>query len=168
MQEKIIRQKRWLIFFSLLMVFLGGCSYQWLGSSSGIKIAIPLFSNETFEYGLEETLTRSIRDEFLLDGRIEIAEEEEADLILQGKITHYFNEALSEGAVAVEEYRVRIDVMILLVSIKDGKTIWEKSLGGATSYSSVEMIQTEDEAVRETGKKIGGELINLINSVMEV
>lgn len=168
MQEKIIRHKRWLIFFSLLVVFFGGCSYQWLASSSGIKIFIPLFSNETFQYGLEETLTRSIRDEFLLDGRIEIAEEEEADLRLQGKIIHYFNEPLSEAGVAVEEYRVRIDVMILLVSIKDGKTIWEKSLGGVTSYSSIEMIQTEDRAVRETGKKIGRELINLVDSIMEV
>jgi len=167
MQKKVIRQKGWLIFFSLLMVLLGGCSYQWVASPSGIKIAIPLFLNETFQYGLEETLTRSIREEFILDGRLEITEEEEADLILQGKITHYFNEPLSEATIAVEEYRVKMDILVSLISVKDGKTIWEKSLGATTSYSSMEMIQTEDEAVRETGKKIGQELIELVNSIAE-
>jgi len=167
MQEKIIRQKGWLIFFSLLMVLLGGCSYQWLVSPSGTKIAIPLFSNETFEYGLEETLTKSIREEFILDGRLEITEEEEADLILRGNITHYFNEPLSEAAIAVEEYRVRMDILVSLISVKDGKTIWEESLGAITSYSSMEMIQTEDEAVRESGKKIGQKLIELIDSIAE-
>ncbi len=168
MNKKVVRQKGWLVFFSLLMVLLGGCSYQWLASPSGTKIAIPLFINETFRYGLEETLTKSIKDEFILDGRLEITEEEEADLILEGTITHYFNEPLSESAAAVEEYRVRIDVLISLVSTKDGKTIWEKSLGGITSYSSMEMIQTEDEAARETGKKIGQKLLTeLVNSIAE-
>ncbi len=167
MHKKVIRQKGWLIFFSLLMVLLGGCSYQWLASPSGTKIAIPLFSNETFEYGLEETLTKSIREEFILDGRLEVTEEEEADLILEGKITHYFNEPLSEAAIAVEEYRVRMDILVSLISVKDGKTIWEESLGAITSYSSMEMIQTEDEAVRESGKKIGQKLIELIDSIAE-
>ena len=167
MQKKVVRQKGWLILFSLLMVIMGGCTSQWMASSSGIKIAIPLFSNETFQYGLEETLTRSIREAFVLDGRLEITEEEEADLILQGKITHYFNEPLSEAALAVEEYRVRMDILVSLISVKDGKTIWEESLWAITSYSSMEMIQTEDEAVRETGKKIGQELIELVDSIVE-
>lgn len=167
MHKKVIRQKGWLIFFSLLMVLLGGCSYQWLASPSGTKIAIPLFTNETFQYGLEETLTKSIREEFILDGRLEITEEEEADLILQGKITHYFNEPLSETAIALEGYRVRMDILVSLISVKDGKTIWEKNLGEITSYSSIEMIQTEDEAVRESGRKIGQKLIELIDSIAE-
>lgn len=167
MHKKVIRQKGWLIFFSLLMVLLGGCSYQWLASPSGTKIAIPLFTNETFQYGLEETLTKSIREEFILDGRLEITEEEGADLILQGKITHYFNEPLSETSIALEGYRVRMDILVSLISVKDGKTIWEKNLGEITSYSSIEMIQTEDEAVRESGRKIGQKLIELIDSIAE-
>lgn len=167
MQKKVIRQKGWLIFFSLLMILLGGCSYQWLAFPSGTKIAIPLFINETFQYGLEETLTRSIIEKFILDGELEITEEEEADLILQGKITHYFNEPLSEVATTVEEYRVRMNILVSLISVKDGKTIWEESLEEMTSYSSMEMIQTEDEAIRETGEKIGQRLIELINLIAE-
>ncbi len=167
MHKKFIRQRGWLIFSSLLLVLMGGCTSQWLASSSGIKIAIPLFSNETFQYGLEETLTKSIREEFILDGRIEITEEEEADLILQGEITHYFNEPLSEAAIAVEEYRVRMDILVSLISVKDGKTVWEKSLGAITSYSSMEMIQTEDEAVRESGKQIGQKLIEWVDLIAE-
>ncbi len=167
MQEKVVRQKGWLILFSLLMVLMGGCSSQWLASSSGIKIAIPVFLNKTFQYGLEETVTRSIREEFILDGQLEITEEEEADLILQGEITQYFNEPLSEAALAVEEYRVRMDVLVSLISVKDGKTIWEKSLGVITPYSSMEMIQTEDEAVRESGKQIGQKLIEWVDLIAE-
>jgi len=162
-----MQKKRWLILFSLLMILLGGCRYQWLSSPSGAKIAITLFSNETFQYGLEETLTRLIKEEFLLDARLEITEEEEADLILQGKITHYFNEPLSEAAIAIEEYRVRIDVLVYLVAPEDGKVLWEKNLEKEATYSSVGTIQTEEEAMRETSKEIGRELVKLVNSFLE-
>lgn len=167
MYKKIIRQKKWLILLSLLMVLMGGCTAQWLASSSGTKIAIPLFFNETFQYGLEETLTKSIREEFILDGRIEITEEEEADFVLQGNITHYFNEPLSEAAMSIEEYRVRIEISVSLISVEEGKTIWEEGLEETTSYSSTEMIQTEDEAIKKTGEKIGQKLIGLVDLIAE-
>lgn len=165
--RKIMQKKRWLILFSLLMILLGGCRYQWLSSPSGAKIAIPLFSNETFQYGLEETLTRLIKEEFLLDARLEITEEEEADLILQGKITHYFNEPLSEATIAVEEYRVRIDILVYLIIPENEKVLWEKNLEKEAVYSSLGTIQTEEEAAREASKKIGRELVKLVNSFLE-
>ena len=166
MQGKITQGKVLVIFFSLLMVFLGGCTYQWLTSPSQVKIAIPVFINDTFQYGLEETLTNLVKEQFLLDGRQDIVEEEGADLILRGKITRYFNEPLSEAGVAVE-YKVRIDIEVSLYSTKDEKILGERSLSEETSYSSIGMTTTEEEAVRETAGELGEELVDLVNSLLE-
>lgn len=166
MQEKI---KLWklgvVILFSLLVLF-GGCRYQWQPPfpSSISKIAIPTFLNETFEYGLEETLTNLVEEEFLLDGRLDIIEENEADLILEGRVDYYLKELLS-GAAGAEEYRIRIGVVVSLISTGEKEVLEEteeREIEETTVYSLVGIIQTEDEAKNETCRKIGQELIRLI------
>ena len=161
MQEKI---KLWklgvVILFSLLVLF-GGCRYQWQipFPSSISKIAMPTFLNETFEYGLEETLTSLVKEEFLLDGRLDIVEENEADLILEGRVDYYLKELLS-GAAGAEEYRIRIGVEVSLISGEEREVLGK--IEETTDYSLVGMIQTEDEAKNETCRKIGQELVRLI------
>ncbi len=161
MQEKI---KLWklgvVILFSLLVLF-GGCRYQWQPPfpSSISKIAMPTFLNETFEYGLEETLTSLVKEEFLLDGRLDIIEENEADLILEGRIDYYLKELLS-GAAGAEEYRIRIGVEVSLISGEEREVLGK--IEETTDYFLVGTIQTEDEAKNETCRKIGQELVRLI------
>jgi len=83
--------------FFLSIIFLSGCSYKLIPISSvGSKIAIPIFSNQTFKYGLEETLTNSIIKEFISDGRFEVVGEKEADVILRGEIVQYLKETPSK------------------------------------------------------------------------
>ncbi|TET07602.1 hypothetical protein E3J84_07255 [Candidatus Aerophobetes bacterium] len=162
MQEKIKLLKLGVVILFSLLVLFGGCRYQWQPPfpSSISKIAIPTFLNEkTFEYGLEETLTRLVIEEFLLDGRLDIVEENEADLILEGRIDYYLKELLS-GAAGAEEYRIRIGVEVSLISGEEREVLGK--IEETTVYSLVGMIQTEDEAKNETCRKIGQELVRLI------
>ena len=161
MQEKIKLWKLGVVILLLLLVLFGGCRYQWQAPfpSSISKIAMPTFLNETFEYGLEETLTSLVKEEFLLDGRLDIVEENEADLILEGRIDYYLKELLS-GAAGAEEYRIRIGVEVSLISGEEREVLGK--IEETTDYSLVGMIQTEDEAKNETCRKIGQELVRLI------
>jgi len=161
MQEKIKLWKLGVVILLLLLVLFGGCRYQWQAPfpSSISKIAMPTFLNETFEYGLEETLTSLVKEEFLLDGRLDIVEENEADLILEGRVDYYLKELLS-GAAGAEEYRIRIGVEVSLISGEEREVLGK--IEETTDYSLVGMIQTEDEAKNETCRKIGQELVRLI------
>ena len=90
--------------------------------------------------------------------------EKEADLILRGKITQYLKETLSEVSMDLTEYRVRLEISVALISTKDGKVLWEKKVEEATTYTPTEggEVQTESDAVRETGRKIAKNLVNLV------
>ncbi len=151
------------VFFILI---LAGCRYQLQPQlpTAASKIAIPTFNNQTFQYGLAETLTNSVVEQFLLDGRLKVVGEKEADLILRGKITQYLKETLSEVSMDLTEYRVRLEISVALISTKDGKALWEKKVEEATTYTPTEggEVQTESDAVRETGRKIAKDLVNLV------
>ncbi len=167
MQEKIKLLKLGVVILFSLLVLFGGCRYQWQPPfpSSISKIAIPTFLNETFEYGLEETLTNLVKEEFLLDGQLDIIEENEADLILEGKIAYYDGKELLSGAAGAEEYRVRIVVVVSLISTGEKEVLEEaeeREIEEMTVYSLVGIFQTEDEAKNETCRKIGRELVRLI------
>jgi hypothetical protein len=128
------------------------------------KIAIPIFSNQTFKYGLEETLTDSIIKEFITDGRLQVVGEKEADVILRGEIVRYLKETPSKLTTTLEENRIRIEVLVSLVSKKEKKTLKERKIEEILAYSSSEAggIQTEDEAVEEACKEIAEKLIDAI------
>ena len=150
----------------LFILILAGCRYQLEPQlpAAASKIAIPTFDNQTFQYGLAETLTNSVVEQFLLDGRLRVVGEKEADLILRGKITQYLKETLSEVSMGLTEYRVKLEIYVTLISTKNGKALWEKKVEEATTYTPREAkeVQTESDAIRETSKKIGEDLVNLV------
>lgn len=170
-RKKFIWKPRLVIISFLFVLILAGCGYQLQPQlpAAASKIAIPTFDNQTLQYGLAETLTNSVVEQFLLDGRLRVVEEKEADLILRGKITQYLKETLSEVSMDLTEYRVKLEISVALISTKDGKILWEKKVEEATTYTPTEggEVQTESDAVRETGRKIGEDLVNLVTEGWE-
>lgn len=49
-------------------------------------IAIPVFKNDTMQYGLEEVITASVRHAFIRDSRLRVTERPDAHAILEGRI----------------------------------------------------------------------------------
>ncbi len=165
MRKKITCKSQLVIISVLFILILAGCRYQLPPQlpPATSKIAIPAFDNQTFQYGLAEVLTNSVVEQFLLDGRLRVGEEKEADLILKGKITQYLKETLSEVSMGLTEYRVKIEISTSLISTKDGKVLWEKKVEEATTYTPTEgEVQTESDAIRQTNRKIGEDLVNLV------
>ena len=166
MRKKFTCKSQLITISVLLILILAGCRYQLEPRlpAAASKIAIPTFDNQTFQYGLAETLTNSVVEQFLLDGRLRVVEEKEADLILRGKITHYLKETLSEVSMGLTEYRVKLEIYVTLISTKNGKALWEKKVEEATTYTPREAkeVQTDHDAIRETSKKIGEDLANLV------
>lgn len=85
---------------------------------------------------LEEKVTRGVIDRFLFDGNLRLTtKKEEADLILEGKITDFLRQPVRRlDDDSVEEYRLNLTASLTLRD-RNGKFLFEEpSLIGDTTY----------------------------------
>jgi len=146
-----------------LLLLISGCGvYSFSGSGlSGINtIAIPLFDDQTQEYGIREALTEKIAERFVQDNTLKVVNEKIADSILQGVITKYERKAHTfDEQENIEEYIVRIWVKVWFEEKKNKKTIWkEDSLLGWGIYLAQE--ETEDLGKERAIEKLAEDIVN--------
>ena len=157
-----------------LLLFLSGCGYySFSGSSvSGIKtIAVPLFDNQTQEYGIRESLTEALADEFVKDNTLKVVNEKRADSILRGVITKYERESHTfDEQENIKEYIVRIWVNLRFEEKKTTKTIWkEEGMQGWGIYCVTDCVdesgnpkpeETEDDGKERALEKLAEDIVN--------
>jgi hypothetical protein len=148
--------------YCLLLLISGCVVYSFSGSGvSGINtIAIPLFDNQTQEYGIRETLTEKIAERFVQDNTLKVVNEKIAESILQGVITKYIREAHTfDEQENIEEYIVRIWVKVTFEEKKNKKTIWkEDNLLGWGIYSAQD--EEEDLGKERAIEKLAEDIVN--------
>lgn len=156
----------------LLLSLLSGCSYALkLSLPENIKkIAIPTFTNKTMKYGIETKLTDAVIRQFLVDGRLEVVDKDKADAVLEGVISHYLLQPLAYDANnVVIQYRLKMDVDVKLVDLKENKVLWvQEQVGGITggsttfyvSGSTGFAIETEYDAQLRVYDKIARDIVN--------
>jgi len=157
-----------------LLLFLSGCGYySFSGSSvSGIKtIAVPLFDNQTREYGIRESITETVADRFVKDNTLKVVNEKRADSILRGVITRYKRESHTfDEQENIKEYIVRIWVKVWFEEKKKKKTIWkEDNMQGwgiycvkdcADESGNPKPDETEDDGKRRAIEKLAEDIMN--------
>lgn len=147
----------------LLSIATAGCGYYSF-SGSGLKgvntLAVPLFENQTQEYGIRESLTKKVVDAYVQDNTMKVANEKIADSILFGTITRYFREAHTfDESENVKEYKVRVFVNVTLEQRKKKKITWqEEDLEGWGIYSAAE--ETEDDGKERALQKLAEDIVN--------
>jgi hypothetical protein len=169
MQNKLKDSSQLFVVFCLLssvccMLFsVSGCGvYSFSGSGlSGVNtIAVPLFDNQTQEYGIREALTEKIANRFVQDNTLKVVNEKAADTILRGTITRYNRESYTfDEQENIKEYIVRIWVMASFEEKKDKKTIWEEEdMMGWGIYSAED--ETEDMGRERAIEKLAEDIVN--------
>lgn len=114
--------------WATVLVFLVGCGYK-LGTTlppNMKKIYIPLFKNVTKEANIELGMTDKAIERFLIDGSLDVVEEEDADVILSVKITDYYREAVrytGKDYKVAREYKLHVKALCSLVW-KDGTPVF--------------------------------------------
>jgi hypothetical protein len=146
----------------LFSLFIACGIYSFSGSTlGGIKtIAVPLFDNQTPEYGIRETLTEEIAERFVQDNTLKVVNEKMAESVLQGIITKYEREAHTfDEQENIEEYIVRIWVKVSFEEKKNKKVIWkEDNLLGWGIYSAQD--ETEDQGKERAIEKLAEDIVN--------
>ncbi|UCB53460.1 MAG: LptE family protein [Candidatus Zixiibacteriota bacterium] len=146
-----------------LLLLLSGCGiYSFSGSGlSGIKtIAIPLFENQTQEYGIREALTEKIAERFVQDNSLKVVNERSADSILRGVITRYTRESHTfDEQENPQEYIARIWVKVTFEEKEGKKVVWkEDSLLGWGIYSAQD--ETEEMGKERAIEKLAEDIVN--------
>lgn len=103
------------------------------------KIYIRPFVNNTPQYGLEEKLTLKVIDEFVRDGRLAVASNEnEADGILVGEINRYILQPLTYDAnMVAEQYKLWVISSVSFVDKANNVTLWtEPNLQGIQIFTA--------------------------------
>jgi len=112
--------------------------------------------------GMELETTRTIRDKYLSDGNLKIADPQTADLILTGELVDFRNEALRYNRNDdVEEYRVRLVVNLKMKNAKDGKVRWtENNFAGESLYrTSGTLAKSETTAIKEAADDLARRVV---------
>lgn len=112
--------------------------------------------------GMELEATRTIRDKYLSDGNLKIADPETADLILTGSLVDFRNEALRyDRNNDIEEYRVRLVVNLEMKNAKDGKVRWtENNFAGESLYRTTgTLAKSETTAIKEAADDLARRVV---------
>lgn len=154
----------------LLLIFLSGCGYT-TGSlvPSHIKtIYVGTFTNKTNEPNIEVDVTNAIKDRFVQDGALRLANnEEEADSMLKGEITDYSKEPLSYAQnEEINEYELILTVNLTYVDLVNDEVMWQqKNFKGDSEYyttlrqekftsANLDKQQLLENAAKELARKI--------------
>jgi outer membrane lipopolysaccharide assembly protein LptE/RlpB len=124
--------------FSLLLflVALAGCGYHPMGSEAQIAaaagrptVAIPMFTNRSTEVGLEAVLANALVQTFSQNNQLRVTpKEEDADLVLEGKVASVEHSSLAYFDVNTSTVRrLTVRVELSLKKRSTGKTIWKET-----------------------------------------
>ncbi|MDP2912719.1 MAG: LPS assembly lipoprotein LptE [Candidatus Omnitrophota bacterium] len=160
----------WLLCSSAIICMLSGCGYttQSLLPSDFKSIYVDNFKNSInvsaeqsdirmyrgYRPGMEVDLTKAVRDKFLYDGNLKVANTETgADIALKSELIDYRREPLIYDAHEnIEKYRMKLIINMRMENVKTGKVVWEeRSFAGETDYATQGVyFKTEETAIKDT------------------
>ena len=154
-----------LLAFWVLQLFLqNACGpYSFSGSSSPhIKtVAIPIFQDQTSEFGIKEKLTDVVIQEFTKDNTLRVTDRRNADSLIEGTIVRVDDRA---GAFTsderVQDIKIFITVQVRYQDLKKRKAIWEEEISQWGTFNPDEGPQSRSAGIDEALAKIAGEILN--------
>jgi len=147
----------------ILLLLLGGCAYYSFSGNtlpSYIKtVAIPLFEDQTSEFGIKERLTDALISEFTRDNTLKISSQDEADSIIRGKILSVVDRAETYDAQEhAQSYRVYISVEVKFEDLRKHKVLWKQRMNQWGSYSLAD--ESRQQGIEQAIKKLAEDILN--------
>lgn len=150
------------IIASLLLFSLVGCSvytFNPKGKSTIHSIAIELFENTTGEYGIEDKMTEQVIEAFIDDGSIKIVPEENAEVLLYGKLIKYERKPYEYNeSDIVNSYAITMTFEIKLIKTLDNSEIWTNTISQFGVYNIEEEV--EEDGQQRAIAKLVDDIIN--------
>ena len=163
---------RCLLLIAHCSLLFTACGYSLVGKASSLPqniktISIPIFQNKSGEPNIEFEITNRIRDGFIEDGRLKMMGDGDSDLILNGEIIRYSLKPVAfDSRDNATEYWVEIWVSIKLEDRAKDNVILQQELYTKWDYKVSQSVTETDiqrlEAIRQAGKKLAQEIVNIV------
>lgn len=150
--------------FAVLLAVLSTCActpYSFSGGRTALvkTVAVPVFENQTTQFGLAEALTAGVINGFVEDNQLKVADARVAEATLNGKVTDYQRKAYTfDEHDQVKEYLVEIWVSAELVKRDTTGPIW--SAASIRGFGDYPADSAETMGQRRAIKKIAEDIIN--------
>lgn len=147
----------------MLILLIAGCGYYSFSGSSLPPhletVAIPVFEDNTAEFGIRESITEKLIEEFTRDNTLKIADERNADSIIEGTITNIRDQAGAYGTdETVQDIKVYVTVDVKFRDLTKRKVMWEERLTQWGTYIPGE--GTREDGIEEAVNKIVDDIFN--------
>ncbi len=152
-----------LLLFMLQALFAcGPYSFSSSGNSGLKTVAVPVFNDQTAEFGVKEQLTNAVITAFTRDNNLKIADRRAADAIVNGTLLRVTEQAgVYTRSEQVQEIRVTLTVQIKYEDVKKRKVLWEETLMQFGAYSPGDATSGDREsAIKQAVDKIAAEVLN--------
>ncbi len=155
----------------LAAMFLAGCGYRVLryGSQGSPTVAIVTLENDSVEPGVELTVTRALRQEFLRQGGLPlVSDPSRADFVIRGRVLPLETRSDSFSTVALAvEYRVRM-TLSLEVRAANGQAVEvdRAALTGTELYLASADVEAGRKNRREALQRIADVLAARVHDAL--
>lgn len=133
-----------------VIIALAGCGYQFKSNlPEHLKtVYVPVFPNDTIQFGLGSQLTNDLINELNLDGTLKKSTRAQADSEFNGKVVAFSQTPVSfYEDKSVKEYRVYVKIFVEFKDLKRNKVIWKGHLSRQENYI-VKQVSGEDPTNR--------------------
>jgi len=126
----------------------------------GIKsAAVPVFDNQTTQYGIGELLTSALSQKLVSDNTLKVLPESQADAVIKGTVVAYSRDPYTYTASeTVQEYICRIGIKVKFVKTRNDQTIWEETLSDYGTYASD--TESEQTGIDRAIDKLVDQILN--------
>jgi outer membrane lipopolysaccharide assembly protein LptE/RlpB len=152
----------------MAVVWVGCGIYSFSGAvPGGIEtIAVPLFENQTPEFGIRESMTDAVIDRFLRDNIVKVVGLGRAEAVLRGSILSVRDVPYTyQETETVQEYRIIVTVKVTLEDAENGESIWtqEFSEWGTYPFAGAGSLEREsglDQAIGKLTEDISNKVVS--------
>lgn len=149
---------------SLSLLVALSCGYYSLKGSLAPHlntVAVPLFDNRTPEFGITETLTDAVTQEFVRDGSLKLTDQGNADVLVEGAIVSISDRAGAfDQQETVENINVYISVRVVVTDQVKNQTMWDERITQFGTYDPTLGPSGRQDAYDEAFDKISQEILN--------
>ena len=158
-------------------LLVAGCGYEFgtgakPGAAYGLRLAVPVFHNDTFEPVLDKRVTEMVRRQFLqADGLTLVNDVGAASLALVGRINGYANGTIAfhSSGGGTNENRVTITASVQLQDTATKKIVWAESYTRtAEFFLSADLATNRSRQDRATEEAAQAMAEDIVSRVLEV
>jgi hypothetical protein len=150
-----------LLLINTALIACGPYSFSGSGSPHIKTVAVPIFQDQTSEFGIKEKLTDAVINEFTRDNTLKITDRRNADSIIEGTIVNVNDQAGAfTSSEQVRDIKIFITVRVIYEDLKKRNILWEEEITQWGTFNPDEGPQSREKGIDEAVGKIANEILN--------